>query len=101
MQVNVSNFQQIKEDTCLNSNSKKKKNPQRPNAIPLMLCGISEANTSIPVFENLFPPNSFGPPLNHRVVGVRRVLTDHLVPTPCHRQGHLSPDQVPLRPIQP
>jgi len=31
---------------------------------------------------------------NHRMVWVGRDLTDHLVPTPCHEQGHLPPAQV-------
>ena len=38
---------------------------------------------------------------NHRVVRIGRVLTDHLVPTPCHGQGHLPPDQVAQSPVQP
>ncbi|KAK4821027.1 hypothetical protein QYF61_012113 [Mycteria americana] len=38
---------------------------------------------------------------NHRMVWVGRDLTDHPVPTPCHGQGHLPPDQVAQSPIQP
>ena len=39
--------------------------------------------------------------LNHRMVWVRRDLYDHLIPTPCYRQGHLPLDQVAHSPIQP
>jgi len=35
------------------------------------------------------------------MVWVGRDLTDHLVPTPCHRQGHLSVDWSAQSPIQP
>ena len=38
---------------------------------------------------------------NHRMIWVGRDLSDHLVPTPCHRQGHLPLDQVVHSPIQP
>jgi len=38
---------------------------------------------------------------NHRMVWVGRDLTYHLVPTPCHGQGHLPLDQVAQSPIQP
>lgn len=66
MQVNASNFQQIKEDTCLNNNNKKN---QRPNTISSMLCHIEEDNSSILVFENLFPPDWFDSPLNQSGLG--------------------------------
>ena len=35
------------------------------------------------------------------MVWVRRDLKDHLVPTPCHGQGHLPLDQLAQSPIQP
>ena len=38
---------------------------------------------------------------NHRMVWVGRDLTDHLVPTPCHEQGHLPPAQGAQSSIQP
>ena len=39
--------------------------------------------------------------LSHRKVWVGRDLKGHLIPAPCHRQGHLPPDQVAQSPIQP
>jgi len=35
------------------------------------------------------------------MVGVKRKLKHHLVPSPCHGQGHLPPDQVAQSPLQP
>jgi len=35
------------------------------------------------------------------MVWVGRDLTDHLLQTPCHEQGHLPPDQGAQSPIQP
>jgi len=35
------------------------------------------------------------------MVWVGRDLKDQLIPTPCHGQGHLPPDQVAPSPIQP
>lgn len=34
-----------------------------------MLCDIAEANSSIPVFETLFPPDWFDPPVNQSGLG--------------------------------
>lgn len=34
---------------------------------------------------------------NHRMIWAEKVLTDHLIPTPSHRQGHL-PTQYQVRP---
>ena len=38
---------------------------------------------------------------NCGMVWVGRDLKDHLVPTPCHGQGHLPPDQVAQSPSKP
>ena len=38
---------------------------------------------------------------NYRMVWVERDLCDHLVPTPCYRQGHLPLGQGAQNPIQP
>ena len=38
---------------------------------------------------------------NHRMVWVGRDLKDHLIPAPCHEQGHLPLHQVAQSPIQP
>jgi len=35
------------------------------------------------------------------MVWVGRDLKSHLVPIPCHEQGHLPPEQVAQSPIQP
>ena len=35
------------------------------------------------------------------MVGLEGNLKDHLIPTPCHGQGHLPPAQVAQSPIQP
>jgi len=39
--------------------------------------------------------------LNHSMVWVGRNFKDHLVPSPCHEQGHLPLDQVAQSSIQP
>jgi len=38
---------------------------------------------------------------NHRMVWAGRDLKHHLVPTPCHGQGHLPQDQGAQSPVQP
>jgi len=38
---------------------------------------------------------------NHRMVWVGMDLKDHLVPSPCHEQGHLPLDRVAQSSIQP
>ena len=40
-------------------------------------------------------------PVIHRMIWVGWDLSDHPVPTPCYRQGHLPLDQVGQSPIQP
>ena len=40
-------------------------------------------------------------PVNHRMVWVGKDLKDHLVPPPCHGQGHLPLAQVAQSPVQP
>lgn len=41
------------------------------------------------------------PVVSHRMVLVGRDVKDEFIPTPCHGQGHLSPDQAAQSHIQP